>query len=165
MPSCASLLRLQFDYNVWADQRLVAAAGELPLDELNRDFGTADKSVLGTLTHVFGAERLWLDRFQAEAKPRYLNPADYRLSVLQNEWPLLHDRWRTWLSGVSDEFAATGFDYHDMKGRPWRQPLWRLVLHVVNHGTHHRGQVAGFLRTLGRIPPPLDISVYSREAD
>jgi uncharacterized damage-inducible protein DinB len=163
MPSCANLVRLQFDYNVWADQRLVTAVGELPSDELNRDFGTADKSVLGTLVHVFGAERLWLGRFQREAKPPYLTPADYHLSVLQNDWPSLHDRWRTLLDEVSDEFVAADFDYHDMKGHPWRQPLWQLILHVVNHGTHHRGQVAGFLRTLGRVPPPLDITVYYRE--
>jgi len=51
-----------------------------------------------------------------------------------------------------------------MKGRVWRQPLWQLVFHVVNHGTHHRGQTAGFLRALGRIPPALDMTVYYRES-
>jgi hypothetical protein len=61
------------------------------------------------------------------------------------------------------EFVAADFDYQDLNGNPWRQPLWQLVLHVVNHSTHHRGQVAGFLRTLGRVPPPLDITVYYRE--
>ena len=34
----------------------------------------------------------------------------------------------------------------DTKGRPWKQPLWQVVQHMVNHGTHHRGQVSGFLR-------------------
>jgi len=165
MPSSATLLRLQFDYNVWADQRLLAAAGELSRDELNRDFGTADKSVLGTLVHVFGAERLWLGRFQREANPLYLAPADYHFSVLQNDWPSLHHRWRSWLDGLSDDFVAADFDYHDLKGHAWRQPLWQLVLHAVNHGTHHRGQVAGFLRTLGHVPPPLDITVYYRQTN
>jgi uncharacterized damage-inducible protein DinB len=141
----------------------VAAATELTSVELNRDFGTADRSVLGTLVHVFAADRLRLARFQRETNPPYSSPADYHLSVLQNDWPLLYDRWRTWLGGVSDESAAADFAYHDMKGHPWRQPLWQLVLHVVNHGTHHRGQVAGFLRALGRVPPPLDITVYYRE--
>jgi uncharacterized damage-inducible protein DinB len=39
------------------------------------------------------------------------------------------------------------------------------VLHVVNHGTHHRGQVAGFLRTMGHAPPALDLIAYYREID
>jgi len=36
------------------------------------------------------------------------------------------------------------------------------VLHVVNHGTHHRGQAAGFLRAMGYVPPPLDLIAYYR---
>jgi uncharacterized damage-inducible protein DinB len=49
-----------------------------------------------------------------------------------------------------------------MRGRTWTQPIWQLVLHVVNHGTHHRGQVSGFLRTMGRVPPVLDLVAFYR---
>jgi uncharacterized damage-inducible protein DinB len=52
--------------------------------------------------------------------------------------------------------------YRDLKGNPWRTPLWQIVLHVVNHATHHRGQAAGFLRALGHAPPPLDLIAYYR---
>jgi uncharacterized damage-inducible protein DinB len=33
---------------------------------------------------------------------------------------------------------------------------------MVNHGTHHRGQVSGFLRAMG-LAPPLDLVFYYRE--
>ena len=36
------------------------------------------------------------------------------------------------------------------------------LYHVVNHGTHHRGQVSGFLRTLGRTPPVIDLAYFYR---
>jgi uncharacterized damage-inducible protein DinB len=52
-----------------------------------------------------------------------------------------------------------------MRGNPWRQPLGQLVLHVVNHGTHHRGQVSGFLRAMGHVPPKLDLVSYYRNMD
>jgi uncharacterized damage-inducible protein DinB len=52
-----------------------------------------------------------------------------------------------------------------MRGNPWTQPLWEIVLHVVNHGTHHRGQAAGFLRSLGHTPPKLDLIFYYRQMD
>jgi uncharacterized damage-inducible protein DinB len=53
--------------------------------------------------------------------------------------------------------------YRDLKGRTWKQPVWQLVLHLVNHGTHHRGQVSGFIRAMGATPPPLDLVFYYRE--
>ena len=56
------------------------AAGGLTQEELTRDFGTADKSVLGTLVHVFGADRIWLARLKGEPANTFLTEADYRLS-------------------------------------------------------------------------------------
>jgi uncharacterized damage-inducible protein DinB len=50
----------------------------------------------------------------------------------------------------------------DLRGNTWTQPFWQLVLHVVNHATHHRGQVSGFLRAMGRVPPPLDLVAFYR---
>ena len=49
-----------------------------------------------------------------------------------------------------------------MSGNRFNQPVWQLVLHVVNHGTHHRGQVSGFLRAMGHKPPKLDLVSYYR---
>jgi uncharacterized damage-inducible protein DinB len=49
-----------------------------------------------------------------------------------------------------------------MRGNRWQQPPWQIVLHVVNHGTHHRGQVSGFLRAMGQTPPPVDLSMFYR---
>jgi uncharacterized damage-inducible protein DinB len=160
----AEVLRSHIDYTAWASGLLVAAAGRLTHAELTRDFGTADKSVLGTLVHVFGADRLWLARLKGEPANTFLTDADYRLSVLQTDWPALYRRWKEWAAGLTDETAREEASYADMRGNPWRQPIGQLVLHVVNHGTHHRGQVSGFLRMMGQTPPKLDLVGYYRLA-
>ena len=41
-------------------------------------------------------------------------------------------------------------------------PLWQMVLHIVNHGTHHRGQITHMLRQLGQKPVNLDLIGYYR---
>lgn len=161
----AEVLRSHIAYSAWASGLLVTAAGRLTHEELTRDFGTADKSVLGTLVHVFGADRLWLARFKGEPANRFLAEADYQLTVLQNDWPALYQRWKEWAGGLTDEAARAEVSYHDMRGNPWRQPLGQLVLHVVNHGTHHRGQVSGFLRAMGHAPPALDLVRYYRDTE
>jgi uncharacterized damage-inducible protein DinB len=163
MAVSADTLRTHLAYTTWASQRLVDAAARLSPEELTRDFQTADGSVLRTLAHVFAADRVWLARLTQAPISEFISEADYSLAVLQNDWPALLDRWRQWAAGLTDESAQAIVAYKDMKGNPYSRPLWQLVLHVVNHGTHHRGQVSGFLRVLGHTPPPLDLVFYYRE--
>src|ERR1700691_4117529 len=119
----ADVLRSHIDYTAWASGLLVEAAGRLTYAELTRDFGTADKSVLGTLVHVFGADRVWLARLKGEPANAFLTDADYRLTVLENDWPALYRRWKEWADGLTDEAAQTEVSYTDLRGNPWRQPL------------------------------------------
>ena len=162
MPLSVEDLRDHLAYSAWASQRLVQAASELSSEELVRDFQTSDHSVLGTLVHTFAADRVWLARLRQSPHLKYSSEADYQLSVLQNDWPELYRQWDELLAGLNDEAVRADLTYQDMRGRTWIQPICQLVLHVVNHGTHHRGQVSGFLRTMGRVPPVLDLVAYYR---
>ena len=155
------ILRQQVAYTTWATGRLLEAASQLTEDELVRDFHTADQSVEGTLAHIFRANLLWLPRLQGVASPPLVTEGQ-TLAVLQAEWPVLQARWTEWIGKLDNTAAETEIFYTDSKGNYWRQPLWQLLLHVVNHDTHHRGQVTGFLRALGYTPPGLDLVAYYR---
>ncbi len=156
------LARLHLAYTEWATSRLLDAARGLSPEELVRDFGTADRSVLGTLTHVFAADRVWLARLRGE--PAEV-PEGYDLERLAGEWSALLGRWRERAAGMDETSLAERIAYRDLKGNPWITPVWQIVLHVVNHGTHHRGQVAGFLRSMGKTPPTLDLIAFYRQVD
>lgn len=65
---------------------------------------------------------------------------------------------------LTDHAAGQIVAYRDMQGNHWKNSIWEIVLHVVNHGTHHRGQVAGFLRAMGHTPPTLDLMAFYRAA-
>lgn len=162
MPVSADTLRTQLDYSAWASQRLLDAAAQLAPEELTRDFKTADKTVLDTLVHIYAADRIWLARVSGEPRATFIDPEDRDLGLLEAEWPALHQRWKLWLRDFTDGDVSRVIAYHDTKGRPYSQPLWQIVLHLVNHGTHHRGQVSGFLRSMDRTPPPLDLIAYYR---
>ena len=153
---------MHLDYTTWASARLLEAAGKLSNEELTRDFGTADKNVVGTLAHVFAADRVWMNRIQGNAPGKFITDADRDLALLNREWPALLDVWQRWAGGLSAENITTVASYKDLKGNPYTTPWWQIVLHVVNHGTHHRGQASGFLRAMGHTPPPLDLMAYYR---
>jgi uncharacterized damage-inducible protein DinB len=162
MSVSAEALRLHIDYTAWASARLLDAAAALTAEELTRDFQTADKTVLDTLAHVFAADRIWLSRLQGAPRATFIDPQDRQLSALQREWPVLLDRWKEYVAGISDEQARKHISYNDLKGNPHSQPLWQILLHIVNHGTHHRGQAAGFVRAMGHKPPVLDLIAFYR---
>ena len=155
------VLRLHVRYTRWASMRLVDAASKLPPADLTRDFRHADKSVLGTLVHTFAADRVWMTRIDS-SPARFLDPAtDMHLAVLQHDWPVLLDRLCAWVDALKEPLAE--ISYVDLRGTPHTTPLWQVVLHVVNHGTHHRGQVSAMLRAMGHVPPQLDLIAFYRE--
>ena len=131
MALTAELLRTHIQFTQWANGRLVAAAGALTHGELTRDFGTADKSVLGTLVHLFAAERAWLGRLLGTPPAKFVTEEDYRLDVLQSDWPVLGQHWKEWSNGLTDAAAAGILSYSDLRGNRWEQPVWQIVLHVV----------------------------------
>ena len=160
----AEVLRSHIDYSAWASQRLVDALQHLNFEELWRDFGTADKSVAGTLVHTFAADRIWMGRIDGNMPARFLDlEKDMHVHVLRDDWPKVHDRWKQWAAKLTDESTQSVLSYTNMKGEAFESPLWQVVLHVVNHGTHHRGQAAGFLRSMGHTPPVLDLIAYYRQ--
>lgn len=159
------LLRQQIEYTAWASARLVEAAARLAADELDRDFGTADRSILGTLVHVFAADRVWIGRINGDVPAQFLDvEKDRHLHVLQSEWPQVLSQWRQLGATITETGLLKQISYKNLKGASLVTPLWQIVLHVVNHGTHHRGQAAGFLRSMGQTPPPLDLVAYYRSS-
>src|SRR5215831_8711789 len=116
MPVSADTLLSQIEYSEWASNRLLEAAARLTNEELNRDFRTADRSVLGTLVHVFAADRVWLARMEGKPNPTFVTDADRSLEVLQREWPALYERWKAWARGLTDEQVLAPLSYKDLRG-------------------------------------------------
>src|SRR5689334_14480347 len=85
MSVTADVLRGHLAYSAWAAARILDAASSLTPEEWTRDFQTADNSVLGTLSHIYAADRIWLERVHSEPFSGFKN----KLTVeeLQAEWP------------------------------------------------------------------------------
>jgi uncharacterized damage-inducible protein DinB len=165
MATFVDVLRNHLNYTAWASNKLVLAASALPPEELVRDFNTANRNVLGTLVHVFAADRIWLNRVEGNPPAPFMVPErDMHLSVLTNDWPPLSERWKQWAAQLTEESIQSDVSFKSTKGDAFVAPTWAIVLHVVNHGTHHRGLVSGLLRAMGHTPPPLDLLAFNKEA-
>jgi len=128
MSVSADALRTHIDYMAWASLRILDAAAQLSPEDLQHDFGTADRSVLDTLVHVFAADRVWLWRLAGGTNPGFVCETDRGMAALQSGWPALLERWQAFAAGLTDEQVRQEVSYYDMKGNAWKQPLWQLML-------------------------------------
>ena len=164
MPISRQALLYLVDYSVWADQQLLSACTVLTPEEQSRDLGSSHIGVSGTLRHIYDSERFWLSQFRkgelvplAEfANPRRFPPAppEPNLNNLQQRWREVWEGLHNYVEILPEaEFAL------ELHAIDWSIPRWKLLLHVVNHATLHRGQVMGMLRQLGKQPPTNDIFI------
>ena len=166
----ADISRL-FAYTEWANHLVLDAAEALTAEQLARDFGSGQHSVFETLTHMMGAEWVWFERWEGGGyksfaklegplKLKFLKPEE--LPVLRDGWKELEANRAELLAGLTEEALQASITYTSLKGEQFSQPLIDQMQHVVNHATHHRGQIVGFLRALGVTPPTTDMIHYFR---
>jgi len=147
----------------WADEMFLAALLLLPTAQLDRDFGGSFKSMFGTLNHIYLAELVWFKRMQGARDARISNlvsPASP--AALGDTWPGLHGQWIEWAAALPGEAWPRPAAFRNNAGLEESLPLWQIVLHVTNHGSYHRGQLATMLRQAGMTPPGTDLVTFHR---
>ena len=148
-------LQRHIRYNNWASRLLMDAARTLPAGELEKPTGISHHSILGTMTHLHFADWIWYTRV-AESVPK---PAE-TWDAMEREWPELQQRWERFCDGLSEADLARPIPYRSIRGYDAVANVEQVVLHLVNHGTLHRGQVMGMIRQLGIVPPGTDLMHY-----
>ena len=161
-------IRHLFDYTEWANDLAMDAANNLSDEHLERDFGISHQSILGTLTHMAGAEWIWLERWhgrspaKAEAWSMWTPEACGDLATLNERWSEVVDRRTQFISELNEERLAAELSFKLLSGDPSSMRLVDQMRHVANHATMHRGQVVGMIRQLGIDPPSTDLLFYLR---
>ncbi|HEY6765385.1 MAG TPA: DinB family protein [Candidatus Sulfotelmatobacter sp.] len=143
----------------WADRNLLAGCAALTAEHLARDLRISHTSILATLRHIYDGERVWLDCLTTTADlgiwPLPQGPApEYSLDTLMQNWPQIWAGYGRWLDELPESSLAIELMLHLPGGVERRFPRWKILRHVLEHSTMHRGQVVGMIRMLGYQPPP-----------
>jgi len=146
-PPTGEICRQHLDYMVWADtQHITAVRAHMP-------------HRLEILEHIFMAERIWLARIEGNVEAKHLQPPA-GAAALAAEWAETHRKWQELAAAQADWSSVVS--YKTMSGLELSSPLWQIALHVSNHGSYHRGQVAAVLRAEGFTPPSTDLILWYR---
>jgi len=150
-----------FNYNDWANIKLLNAVGQLEDEEFIRELSSSFTSIRDTMVHILGAEELWLSRWQGVQGRTLLNPDDFpTYASIINPWDDFRKRLNYFLESLKEEDIKQEFKFRNLKGTPYSLILWKQMLHVTNHSSFHRGQVITMLRQLKKLPPSLDLIYY-----
>lgn len=147
-------------YNLWATRRLMVAVDALSDADYRRDAGLFFKSVHGTLNHLLVAEhRLWMRRFAEDVSPLIALDAEVERDRARVREQLLEGAlaWLPLLEVWPTERLQGTLSYQRMNGQSVTLPFAATLMHVFNHGTHHRGQISAALTALGQPAPELDM--------
>lgn len=132
-------------YNLWANERLTAWLLTLPRKTLyeitSSSFGTIDR----TLQHILAAEMYWhpvimkeeINAFNQDVRENAVE--EVIVDLLASSQKLLSD-----LSSFNEEQLLKIISAADSQ-----QSRYEYILHLVNHGSYHRGQIISLCRILG----------------
>lgn len=144
------MLRKLIAYHLWGHDRalqMIESAGR-PEDAVNY-FG-----------HTVAADDLWLSRVEFGGQPPFNNPEDLNAAkeLLPCQEPLAST------SRASERRDAGGIgELQEPQGRGVHTAPPDILMHVINHGTYHRGQIARAVRQSDGEPIPTDLVIFMRK--
>jgi uncharacterized damage-inducible protein DinB len=143
----------------WADARTWAAV-------LGSAAASADGTVRSYLLHIHTVQQAFLAMWKSEpVEPLLENrPADFADAAALREWAKpYYEAAHGFMAAVDDAAFSRQIvmpwvsEYERQLGMSFAAPtLSETAFQVVNHTTHHRGQVLARLRALGAEPPLVD---------
>jgi len=145
-------------YGLWANTRFVERLGRGQDGVLDRPVASSFPSLRATLLHIRDAESAWRCRLIGAPAP-WPAEEDRAITSLPRHTAAFHDL----VVSLTEEELLVPREYKDLKGDTHRQQAWQMVMHCVNHGTQHRGQLITMMRALGLDTIPAnDLVAYQR---
>jgi len=136
-------IRLLYEYDRWANRRLIIAAGTLNAEQFTRDLGGSFGSVRDTLLHILGGEWIWLAYWKdPPPSPAILSDLIARrdtlfhpdvfpnASVVQSKWMEIEKEQAEFVNRVTNEALERMIPF-----RGTHLKLMQLMQHLANHST------------------------------
>ena len=140
-----------YQYNAWANRRV--------LDCLIRQ-DVADEKILTLMGHIVAAQFLWLHRIKGLPAPDLKLWGEYQLQQLKGLAEKAGMQWLEFVEGTAN--FDREMTYKNYVGEDYTNNVEMVMIHLVNHSSYHRAQIAMLLRQKGLEPVNTDFITYDR---
>jgi uncharacterized damage-inducible protein DinB len=144
-----TLIRETHRWMHWLTGRTLEAASALPDADFRREFPIGSGSVHGTLTHLLGAERIWMNAIQGNATAVMATTEEFpSIDSMRIGWPVIRGAWATYLSQLTDdECSRVVMRVRD--GKEVRQLVRDILVQLPTHALYHNAQMSFMFRQMG----------------
>jgi len=157
-------VHLIFDYNYWANKRIIYAAEKVSQEQFVASADFPHASLRGTLLHTLDAEYGWRMLCEHGLETEDLQESEFpTVSSLQNRWHEEETAMRAYLATLKDDILSGVIRYTTPAGIKRERVLWHCLYHVVNHGTQHRSEAAALLTGFNHSPGDIDFTIFTIE--
>jgi uncharacterized damage-inducible protein DinB len=138
--------------------QLLTALDQLSEEELYAPGCRGHGSIRETLAHLIGTQWGWFSWFDGSRTPAQsmaLKVTGDEISTpqkLRERWQAVDRQSTECLEKLSEEDLAKIWSATSPGGFTMALPLWQLLLHVANHGTHTRAQIVAAVRRFAHDP-------------
>ena len=140
-----------YDYNDWANDKVLSFCDDLTDEQLDEPRELGFGTLRATLFHILTADRVWMDRWQAIPwRPFPTDPAGVTVQEIRKALADVAAQRRDLIDKNRSERFTKQIEYQDSQQTPYDHQLSDLLLHVANHGVHHRAQALNYLKQFGR---------------
>ena len=140
-----------YNYNYWSNKRVL---GTIQKQDVS------DAKILQLMGHVLAAQYLWLHRIKGLPAPDVKLWGEYSLDTLLNMAEDVGKQWLDFVEGT-DDFDRE-LTYRNYTNDPYTNNVENIMIHLVNHSSYHRAQVALLMRQKGLEPINTDFITYDR---
>jgi len=159
-------------YNKKANEKMNEIIKTLSEEEWNKQFTGFFKSIHELCSHIYGGDRRWLARLNADGKFKSLSN-----EIIQAE----HDPKKLFFESINeyltkrveldniiinfiDEIYGSDLDnkikWKNAKGVEFTHTLGTGIIHLSHHETHHRGMISLYLEFLGKENDYSNLYIY-----
>jgi uncharacterized damage-inducible protein DinB len=160
-----STARMLASYRAWADTLTYQAVAQLPPGEASKERRNVFGSIVGTLNHNLLVDRIWQAHLEGRRHGfKARNAILYSdLDELQSEQQLSNRWWIDWSARQDPTTLAEAVKFRFMSGADGVMTRAAMLLHVVNHGTYHRGWLAEMFFEIPAKIPTTDLPVFLQQ--
>ena len=162
------ILQTLYRYHSQSTARLLDALAPLSAADLEAPGCSGHGSIRDTLAHLIATQWGWFSWFDGSMPPAesYALAGSRTkeidsLEKARTRWAEVDRQTQRCVAALTEDALRSEWSWSTPSGLHVALPLWQLMTHVANHGTHTRAQIIAAIRRSGRAPGNYEFLMFA----